>query len=215
MATKVEAPCSASEATKMALYEQGLTDREIAIRTGVRPNTVVVWRRERDLAVNPSDRGNKAPQAQSRQLLYELGWSDGHIARVQHVDKASVRDWRRRRHLPANFSRRGGTPRRQQIDMESVRARIVSAVGHRLPPDIAEDTVSDLMIAVIEGTLSLEAIERESRRFGNKVLERFASKFGPLSLDEELGDEDGRRIIDMIADERSSDWLEEMGATVW
>jgi hypothetical protein len=215
MATKLTAQHVERENTKMALYEQGLTDREIAARTGIRPNTVIVWRRERGLAVNSSGRGPKAPLCEARTLLYDLGWSDGRIAREQKVGKGSVRQWRERRNLPANFSRRGAKPMRRQIDMEQVRTRIVSAVGRRLPEDIAEDAASDMMLAVLEGHVPLNEIATEARRFGNKVLERYASKFGPRSLDEDLGDEDGRRMIDMIEDDRSSSWLEEMGATVW
>ena len=45
------------------------------------------------------------------------------------------------------------------------------------------------------------------QRIGNKALEQFASKFGPRSLDEELEDADGYRLIDNIVDERSSSWL--------
>jgi hypothetical protein len=215
MATKPNAQHVDRENTKMSLYEQGLTDREIAARVGIRPNTVVVWRRERGLAVNSSGRGPKAPLCDARKLLYDLGWSDGRIAKEQQVDKGSVRQWRHRRNLPANFSRRGKGPKCRQIDMEQVRAGVVSAVGRRLPSHIAEDAASDLMLAVLEGHVPLDRIATEARRFGNRVLERYASKFGPRSLDEDLGDEDGRRMIDMIEDDRSSSWLEEMGATVW
>ena len=42
----------------------------------------------------------------------------------------------------------------------------------------------------------------------------FASHYGPRSIDEEIG-EDGFRMIDLIADESASSWLEEMGASAW
>lgn len=99
--------------------------------------------------------------------------------------------------------------------MQSVTARVRKAVGRSLSPDIVEDVVADMIMAVLDGTLPLAQIEAEARRYGNRVLDRFASKFGARSLDQALGDEEGFTLMDCLVDEGSSDWLEEMGATVW
>jgi hypothetical protein len=99
--------------------------------------------------------------------------------------------------------------------MASVVRRIRKAVGRALAPDVIEDIVADMMVAVLEGSLPLAEIEAEARRYGNRVLERFASKFGPRSLDQEIGDGEGFTLLDTLVDDSSSSWLEEMGATVW
>lgn len=47
--------------------------------------------------------------------------------------------------------------------------------------------MSGMRVAVLGGELLLGEIESKARRYGNRVLDRFASKFGPCSLDQELG----------------------------
>jgi hypothetical protein len=46
-----------------------------------------------------------------------------------------------------------------------------------------------MIVALYGGSLPLPSIEKEARRYGNRVLERFASKFGPQSLDAELSED--------------------------
>lgn len=147
-------------------------------------------------------------------LLYQLGWSDGRIAREEGVTEPSVFVWRRRIGLPANGSP-GGVPKVIGVSFEAVMARIRRAVGRALPADIADDAVGNLMLAIMDGTLSIDDIEASARKFGNRVLDQFASKYGPRSLDRELSDDEGFTLLDTLADDRSACWLEEMGATVW
>ena len=71
-----------------------------------------------------------------------------------------------------------------------------------------------MMLAMTEGRLSHDQIEAEARKYVNKAIGMFASHYGPRSIDEEIG-EDGFRMIDLIADESASSWLEEMGASAW
>jgi hypothetical protein len=73
----------------------------------------------------------------------------------------------------------------------------------------------DLLEAVLSGEIPIAQIEASARKFGNRTLDAYASKWGARSLDDDLSDDGGFRMIDLIADERSSSWLEEMGATVW
>lgn len=58
-------------------------------------------------------------------------------------------------------------------------------------------------------------MERVARRYRNSAIAQWANKYGDRSLDENIGEEGGLRLIDAIADEEPSSWLEEMGATVW
>jgi len=67
----------------------------------------------------------------------------------------------------------------------------------------------------MSGDVSIDNIEKRSKTFGNRVIADYASKWGNRSLDEEIGDSGGFTLLDTIADDSASSWLEEMGATVW
>lgn len=99
--------------------------------------------------------------------------------------------------------------------MADVMTRIRRAIGHALPPDIIDDAIGDAALAILDGTISLTEIEAQARKFGNRVLGQYASRWGPRSIDETIAGTEDLRMVDLIADERSSSWLEEMGATVW
>ena len=69
--------------------------------------------------------------------------------------------------------------------------------------------------ALIESFLvQIDEIEKHARRFGNQALNQYANSFRQRSLDEDTPGSEGLRHIDMLVDESSSGWLEEMGATV-
>lgn len=201
-------------AERMVLYLQGLSDAEIGKRQCAHRNAVLAWRKARGLAPNIPQGRFERPGMAVRHLLYTLGWNDCQIARQQRVGANCIWRWRTRRTLPAN-AEPGARSRGRAPNLDDVVRRIRAAVGRALPRDIAEDAVADMCEAILVGKLPLADLEREARRYGNRVLDRFASRYGARSLDEELGDEDGFRMIDMIRDERSSSWLEEMGATMW
>lgn len=212
------APGFPSEEARLELYRRGLNDHEIARALNMKRNSVTVWRRTRRLPVQEAQltrRPLTAAQAAMRMLLYQLGWSDYHIAREMGVDRTAVRGWRRTKKLPANFRRAVTEASQPKPTMQSVVKRIRKAVGTSLAQDIAEDIVSDMTLAVLEGSLPLASIEAEARKYGNRVLDQFASKFGPRSLDLEIGDGNGFTLLDTLVDERSSSWLEEKGATAW
>lgn len=200
------------------LYDKGLTDPEIAAALDCHRTSIMHWRHSRGLAARFDRSGTRAnlkhiaDKRAARMLLYSLNYSDGRIAREQGVTPGAVQGWRNRLGLPpVERSRRMDRRTRGDPALERIR----KAVGRALPRDIADDAAADLYLAVLSGSLALDKIEAEARRFGNRVLDQFASRFGPRSLDEELGDSDGFRMIDLIPDDRSSSWLEEMGATVW
>lgn len=206
---------------RMELYRQGFGDTEISKITGEKRNTIAVWRINKGLPSNKTrgygrklDRAGSAEGAR-RMLFYQLGWSDKAIAKAEQRDKTSIREWRQARGLPANFSR-GETQRwRPRPTMNDVYRRIRRAVGAKIGRENVDDAVADISLALLDGTISLDEIEQQARRYGNRVLEQFASKWGPRSLDKELTDESGFTLLDTLVDERSSDWLEEMGATAW
>jgi hypothetical protein len=97
--------------------------------------------------------------------------------------------------------------------LRNLQRRVISAVGTKLPFDIAADAASALMLAVIEGEVPLDQIERQGRVYGNRALGEYANAFKQQSLDEEIPGTDGLRGVDLLVDQSSSAWLEEMGAT--
>lgn len=198
------------------LYDAGHSDNEIAEATATKANTITVWRRKAGLPnVGPGGPVMPPEQNARRMVLYSLRWSDHHIAREEGVNKRSIRYWRIERGLAPNFPVGVRESYRPRPTLGDLMRRIRRAVGYGLARDVAEDVVGDLYVAILSGAIPLERVEAEARKFGNRVLDRFASKFGPRSLDKEIGDSDGFTLLDTMKDESSSDWLEEMGATVW
>lgn len=159
--------------------------------------------------------------------LYADGLHDDAIGRSIGVSRARVWQWRAGLNLPAwrRPGQRGkaaslvarAKPLPPAITPRSnpLYARLADAIGRRLAPDLTDDAISDLWVAVAEGRVSLDRLEQEANRIRSDVLRKFANPYGDRSLDEDIGDGDGFRMIDLIRDERSSSWLERSGATVW
>lgn len=91
---------------------------------------------------------------------------------------------------------------------------MTAGLARGLPPDLTDDAASEMWLAVFEGRLSVDQIKAEASRYRGQAIANYASRFGPTSLDEDLTG-GGFHLIDRVRDERSSDWLEGNGATVW
>lgn len=200
-------------------YAMGLGDKKLAQFVGVSENAALNWRQRRALPSNNPDRAHLSPEARAaRMLLYSFGYSDARIAKEQRVRRSTIERWRAVLKLPANraYAWDKTTRARRGAESKQLIARIKRALPAYLSPADRDDAAGDLFMAVMSGKIPIGEIEKRATRFGNTVINAYASKFGPRSLNEELGDDgDGFTMIDMIADERSSSWLEEMGATVW
>lgn len=201
------------------LYDLGMSDSAIARQTDSDQGSVTRWRAKAGLPANVPVKST-APlsnEARARRLvLYQLKWSDQAIGRHEDVRKGTVQAWRQSLGLPANFPRGVNQRHRPRPGLDSLLPRIRRAIGRTLPRDIADDAAMDLLEAVLSGAIPIAQIEASARKFGNRTLDAYASKWGARSLDEDLSDDGGGfRMIDLVADERSSSWLEEMGATVW
>ena len=198
---------------RMALYEQGLDDARIGEIQGVTRGAVRRWRECRGLKSN-SENSTDARETMSRvrRFLYDLNWGDDSIAWQQGVETESVRKWRGCRNLPANRPKR--TFRRDKLEqLHELQRRVVRAVGRFLPADIASDAAAELMMAVVDGTVPISDIEKVAKKYGNRALEQYANAFLSRSLDEPIEGMEGVRPIDMLRDESSEAWLDEMGAS--
>ena len=96
---------------RMALYEQGLSDKEIAARCHppVHCQTIYTWRRREGLPAHSGNSGRKVQitpeQEKACRAAYLLGLDDKRSARAAGVDDGTYYRWRKREGLPANVPR--------------------------------------------------------------------------------------------------------------
>lgn len=88
------------------LWEQGLSDREIAQDIECSMSTVKNIRKQENLPPN-DERFLSTEKAAERRKLYDSGLIDCKIAGKQGVSQSSIYQWRRRNGLPANKRRKG------------------------------------------------------------------------------------------------------------
>jgi hypothetical protein len=224
----------AQAATLISLYRQGIADQQIATAIGRNRSAVAQWRWRNGLPAN----GVSAclpvqPDDHQRRLdLHSAGKSDAEMGRILGLYRNAIRVWRNKHGLTPNrlsnakraalkALRPAAKPLAPAISSAAQAASKVElfdrarrAVGSRLPRDIAEDAISDLYVAVLEGRVSSSDVERAARKYANAALGQFANRYGPRSLDKELVDE-GFNLFAIIPDRSHSTWLEEAGATVW
>lgn len=88
-------------------------------------------------------------------------------------------------------------------------ARVAKAIGHRMPADIRDDAISDIVLLVLSGQLSEDQIERDARKLSNKTLGRWSTRFGPKSLDEGRGDDraDDFNLYHLIASPEQAEMM--------
>lgn len=82
------------------LYDQGLSDIEIADLCFVCINAIRYWRKNHNppLPVN----AKQAIQESTRLALYKANLTDREIAREEKVSKMAIRGWRKKHNLPEN-----------------------------------------------------------------------------------------------------------------
>ena len=84
---------------RMALYRDGLNDREIADQVHVTPEAITFWRKNHGLTAN-TPRSKITPAMEAEMLrMHQGGMSDGQISQESGMKKATVVSWRRRRGL--------------------------------------------------------------------------------------------------------------------
>ena len=206
-------------AERHRLYAQGMTDAQIAAKLEVSRSAIYQWRRSAGLPPRMStfkswEKSSKRPPMLVRKFLHELGWGSTAIARQEGVSTPAIREWRQTAQLPCQNTITGLSRAGRQKQLRELQRRVIRAIGTRLPFDIAADAAASLMLAIIEGEVPINEIEKHARRFGNQALNQYANSFRQRSLDEDTPGSERLRHIDILVDESSSGWLEEMGATV-
>lgn len=214
-----------SEAAALrALYDRRLPDTRIASAAGISRQSVRAWRFREGLPAL-FQRGSSlagaakiTPEVRARIVeMLKKGQPSRAVAKALGCTPTTVQ--RIRRKLPANtpgLLQWGGQPVDVRIRLghgrcranrlngispmvDPLYARIRDAVGRGVPRDLADDAISDIYVAVLEGRLDPANIKREAYRYVNRTFAANADRFGPISLDEKRG-EDGWSMMDLIPD---------------
>lgn len=86
-----------------ALYDQGLKDKEIAEKTGIKIKSVWDWRKQNKLPANRKRPGKDWSLDDKKLMpLYEKGLTDKQVADICGCNYWNVRDWRQHRGLVHN-----------------------------------------------------------------------------------------------------------------
>lgn len=187
-----------------AQYALGKCDREIMAATGGSRPSVRRWRAKLGLRANrdPARTGGRglwlAQDADAERLaLYQQGLPDEWIAAIVGAHGQTIRDWRKRRGLPtmdARGAQLGIAPLKRKrkpvpaplnpITQLALWRRIDAAIPRWPAPDIRADVASEMLLAVVSGELPEAGIEAAAKRYTNQTVNQFASRWGPLSMDE-------------------------------
>ena len=202
------------EARKM--LSDGANDRQIADRFGTHPSAVVFWRQRRNLEPNfPCHRMSAQELKLAKKMILE-GASRRQVAEATGLkDISSVRDIRAKLQ-GENMRKTGQTTRRisQRIRKDPrVLRRIEKAIGLNVPDDIRTDATMDLYASVLEGLVSADLIEKVAPTYRNRAYSMCGSKFGPRSLDEDLGE--GLSLMDALEDPAALEEMESSADYAW
>ncbi|MBB4857207.1 transposase [Novosphingobium chloroacetimidivorans] len=124
--------------------------------------------------------------------------------KVLRVFRAMSREDRHRRAKLVWQRVHGSGERQQGLDLF---ARIRRAVPSGLEQSLRDDVTSELYLAVLQGDITIDAIERHARTYVGRAFTLWASAFGPQSLDAPLGTDDDRSLADLIGDDSYLDEL--------
>ncbi|WP_426263008.1 hypothetical protein [Sphingomonas sp. PWP1-2] len=206
-------------AARQQAYDEGLNDREIGERVGQKGLRVGEWRKANNLP-SSVERFPNRPRGQTaekiaeltaRRALYDKRMTDNQIAKMTGRSVGGISNWRAKHHLPRNPE----PPPHAYVRTDPTLQRIRRAIGRMVAPDIADDAASDMYVALLTGDVQPHEIERRARTFAFRSLRQFADRWGNRSLDMAVGWEGNRTLLDILGDETSASWLENMGATMW
>ena len=88
---------------RLKLYNQNLSDTEIAQIQGVTVCAIASWRIKNLLPNNSNTRNLSDAENNRRMELYEQGLFDRDIAKKLDIKPQAIAEWRKRRGLPSNF----------------------------------------------------------------------------------------------------------------
>lgn len=90
-------------------------------------------------------------------------------------------------------------PRKQLPGRDDLFSQVKSALSFMVDPVLRDDAVSEMYLAVLEGTITLSQIRQEARKFSSDSVAKWQNNFGPRSLDAALGEGD-LSLLDRLED---------------
>jgi hypothetical protein len=209
---------------RFSLYLQDYSDGEIGAATEQPSKVIADWRYYHGLPLRIGHRATNQ-ELDRRMALYRAGKNDVEIGNEEGCSASTVMFWRNTRRLleipkprpepKPRIKRIAKPPQRRfvpQMRTDPLLEEIKRALGWWLATDVRDDAASELLLAV--GEVAAADIRSKVRVFSNRAVAQYSSKFGPRSIDVVLPRTEELRLVDVIRDDRSRDWLEEMGATV-
>jgi phosphomannomutase len=92
-----------SHESRLKLYNQGLSDGDIAKIEGSQDSSVRYWREKNNLEANPSTRTIEIEKKNKiRMDLYNQGFVDSQIAKLTNTSSSNIATWRKYRKLKSN-----------------------------------------------------------------------------------------------------------------
>lgn len=183
-------------------YDLGGTDREIGERIGATENMVYHWRTTRGLPSRHVWKEAAFP------ALYSRGLSDDAIAARAGCGATNVRRWRKKLGLETKGVGRGGGQGGAGpvsfIWRSDLYRRVSAAISPYLAPDVRDDAISDLIVAVLSGDIAEAEVEARARKFASRAVAQWASRFGALSLDEDRDGEGWTRYAGLPCERATS-----------
>jgi DNA-binding CsgD family transcriptional regulator len=137
---------------------------------------------------------------QSVRKSYERRLTDTQRRIRRRMQAVRVLNCRRRKPAPQHDA----TPVRPAL-RDPLYAAIDGKLPRGLPADLRDEIVSDMYIFALERRMTAEQVCSRTRRFVNRAYSKWASKFGPLSLDQKLIDDAELTRLDLLADPTAFD----------
>lgn len=201
---------SEQSAERERLFTLGYNDELIANAVGVDRTTIRDWRKSRGLPSNHLTR--LSSQLAERSFLYERGIGDALIARHQGVNPSSIRKWRYRRCLRSNnppSSSIDWSTEYRELYNQGLSDKRISRILHK---GVGFGHFWRRKLGLPRNYEPLFCKRRAGAATQTSNTTRIKS-IADISLDEP--NNFGRARIEYLRDDSWSNWLEEMGATVW
>lgn len=198
-----------------ARYDEGWSDGRIAKHLGCHQTTVIKWRRRSDLPpkISQSSPISEAERRLCRKML-RAGDSRKQIANLIGTSINTVGKERRKLGADPRLRRSGQNVSNAQVhvarNVESIMAELTRACRYISDPAIRDDVIGEMALDMLEDRLKPSEIKSKVRIYAGREFRKWASPFGPRSLDEEIG-EDGLTLGMLIPCPQSISKLAELG----
>jgi len=121
-------------------------------------------------------------------------------ARTAAVEKRNAAARKSRAKRPKLSKAKTPDPEPVRPFRDTLYAQLAGAVPRWLSPALREDVISEMYVAICDGTLDRDDIAAKAKRFASVAQRQFESKYGPVSIDLPRWETGGATIGDCIPD---------------